>query len=71
MAERDVRAEEPSVRFTIRIGILLSVLAAAVAIALDLTVSVPAVLIVIPVVIVGFALSWHASGHDHTTTRRS
>ena len=53
-------------RFTIRIGILLSVLAAVVAIALDLTVSVPAVLILIPVVIVGFALSWHATGHDDT-----
>ena len=56
---------------TLRIGLLVSVLAAAVAIALDLTVHVPAILIVIPVVIVGFALSWHASGHDRTTTRRS
>ena len=53
---------------TLRLGLLVSVLAAVVAIALDLTVQVPAIVIVVPVVIVGFALSWHASGHGRTTT---
>jgi hypothetical protein len=30
----------------------------------EAVVSVPAALILIPVVVVGFALSWHASGRD-------
>ena len=68
---RTVRADELLVKSTLRIGLLVSVLAAAIAIALDLTVHLPAIVIVIPVVIIGFALSWHASGHDRTTTRRS
>jgi hypothetical protein len=59
------------VKSTLRIGLLVSVLAAVVAVALDLTVHAPAIVIVVPVVIVGFALSWHASSHDRTTTHDS
>ena len=53
---------------TLRLGALVSVLAAVFAVMLELTVHAPALAIVIPVVVIGFALSWYASGHDRTTT---
>jgi len=52
------------IRSTVRIGIVLSVLAAVVTIALEAVLDVPMALIVVPVVVVGFVLSWHASGRS-------
>jgi hypothetical protein len=49
---------------TVRLGLLVSLVAAVLAIVVEAVVSVPAALILIPVVVVGFALSWHASGRD-------
>ena len=54
---------EPA-RATLRLGLVLSLVAAVLAIVIEAVVHVPTVLILIPVVVVGFALSWHASGHD-------
>jgi hypothetical protein len=71
LAERADRADEPVMKSTLRIGLLVSVLAALFTIALEITVHAPAIAIVIPVVIIGFALSWHASGHGRTSTRGS
>ena len=51
---------------TLRLGLALSVVAAAVTIVVESVRSVPVALIVAPVVIVGFALSWHASGRRRT-----
>jgi hypothetical protein len=61
-----VIAPRPS---TLRLGLAVSFVAAAMAVALEWLVDVPAVLIVVPVVVIGFALSWHASGH-HGAGRR-
>ena len=47
---------------TVRLGLVLSLVAAVLAIVIEAVVSLPVVLILIPVVVVGFALSWHASG---------
>jgi hypothetical protein len=47
---------------TVRLGIIVSAVAAVVAIVLEAILDVPALLILVPVVIVGFVLSWQASG---------
>jgi hypothetical protein len=49
---------------TLRLGLVLSLVAAVLAIVVEAVVHLPAILVLIPVVIVGFALSWHASGRD-------
>ena len=41
---------------------MLSLVAAVLAIVIEAVVHLPAILILIPVVVVGFALSWRASG---------
>lgn len=46
----------------VRLGIVVSAVAAVVAIVLEALLDVPAVLILVPVIVVGFTLSWHASG---------
>ena len=53
-----------STHTTLRLGLVLSLVAAVLAIVIEAVVHLPAVLILIPVVIVGFALSWRASGPD-------
>jgi len=47
---------------TLRLGIALSVAAALVTVLLEAALDVPIVVILVPVVIVGFVLSWHACG---------
>jgi hypothetical protein len=47
---------------TVRLGLVLSLVAAVLAIVIEAVIHLPAILILIPVVIVGFALSWRASG---------
>ena len=54
---------------TLRLGLVLSLVAAVVAIVVEAVVHLPAILILIPVVVVGFALSWHASGRDAEVRR--
>ena len=46
----------------VRLGVAVSLVAAALAVVLDAVADVPAAVILVPVVVVGFALSWHASG---------
>jgi len=57
-------APAPARSSTLRLGLVVSLVAAVVAIVAEAVVHLPAVLILIPVVIVGFALSWRASGPD-------
>jgi hypothetical protein len=45
-----------------RLGLIVSVVAAIAAVAIRALVDVPAVVILVPVVVIGFALSWHATG---------
>jgi hypothetical protein len=52
---------------TARLGLGLSAAAAIATIVLEAVADVPVVLILIPVVLVGFALSWYASGRRATT----
>jgi hypothetical protein len=47
---------------TLRLGIALSVVGALLTLVLETVVDVPVIAILVPVVIVGFALSWHACG---------
>ena len=47
---------------TVRLGIVLSVAAALVTVLLEAILAVPVVVILVPVVIIGFVLSWHACG---------
>ena len=54
---------------TLRLGLLVSLVAAVVAIVAEAVMHLPAVLILIPVVIIGFALSWRASGPEDVTRR--
>ena len=54
---------------TLRLGLVLSLVAAVVAIVAEAVMHLPAVLILIPVVIIGFALSWRASGPEDVTRR--
>ncbi len=49
-------------RSTLRLGIALSLVGAVLTVAVETIVDVPVLLILGPVVIVGFALSWQASG---------
>jgi hypothetical protein len=58
-------------RTTLRIGLVLSLVAAVLATVIEAVVHLPAALILIPVVVVGFALSWHASGREDVERRRS
>jgi len=54
---------------TLRLGLVLSLVAAVLAIVVEAVVHVPAVLILVPVVVVCFALSWHASGREGSSRR--
>jgi hypothetical protein len=54
----------------VRLGIVLSVLASLVAVVVEAVFDVPVALLVLPVVVVGSALSWHASGRRHAPRRR-
>jgi uncharacterized membrane protein len=47
---------------TVRLGVALSLVAGVITLVLETIVDVPVVAILVPVVIVGFALSWHACG---------
>ena len=49
---------------TWRLGLVLSVVAAVLAVLIEAVAHLPAILILVPVVVVGFALSWHASGRS-------
>ena len=51
------------------IGVVLSLVAAVLATVIEAVVHLPAALILIPVVVVGFALSWHASGREDVERR--
>jgi hypothetical protein len=53
-------ADHPS--HTLRLGLIVSAVAAVAAVLVEAIVHLPAVLILIPVVVVGFALSWHSTG---------
>jgi hypothetical protein len=59
---RDGHRPATVARSTVRIGVALSVLAAIATVLLEAALDVPVALIVAPVVVVGFALSWQASG---------
>ena len=54
-------AHHPS---TVRLGLLVSVVAAVAAILVHLLTDIPTAAIVIPVVVIGFTLSWFATGHS-------
>ena len=47
---------------TLRLGLVLSLLGAAFAVAVETVADVPALVVLGPVVVLGFVLSWHASG---------
>jgi uncharacterized protein involved in cysteine biosynthesis len=47
---------------TLRLGLIVSAVAAVIAVLVEAVVDVPIVLILIPVVVIGFALSWHVTG---------
>ncbi len=47
---------------TLRLGLIVSAVAAVAALLVEAILHLPAVVIVIPVIVVGFALSWHATG---------
>ena len=50
---------------TVRLGVLVSVFAAVAAVVVNAFTDVPTVAILIAVVVIGFTLSWHATGrHD-------
>jgi hypothetical protein len=53
-------APPPARRATVRLGLVLSALAVLALVVLRLLTDVSAMFVLIPVVIVGFALSWHA-----------
>jgi hypothetical protein len=57
-------APAPARPSTLRLGLIVSAVAALTAVVVDILVDVPTAFILIPVVVVGFALSWHATGHD-------
>ena len=53
----------PHVRASIvRLGLVISAIAAVTAVLVDAVTDLHPGLVVVPVVIIGFALSWHASG---------
>ena len=45
-----------------RLGLIVSVVAAIAAVAIRALVDIPTVVILVPVVVTSFALSWHAAG---------
>jgi hypothetical protein len=47
---------------TVRLGVVVSIAAALAAVVLETVADVPAAFLLVPVVIVGSVLSWHASG---------
>ncbi|MET0325705.1 MAG: hypothetical protein ABW219_10815 [Ilumatobacteraceae bacterium] len=49
---------------TVRLGLLVSVFAAVAAVVVHLLTDLPTAAIVIPVIVIGFTLSWFATGHD-------
>ena len=53
------RAAHPS---TARLGIALSAVAALATVVIEAVADVPVAVILLPVVVIGFALSWHTSG---------
>jgi hypothetical protein len=57
------RAPAPSHRSTFRLGVLVSLFAAIGAVVVSVLTDVPTFAILAIVVIIGFALSWHATGH--------
>ena len=54
---------------TLRLGLVVSLVAAVVAIVVEAVLHLPAVLVLIPVVVIGFALSWRASGPEDVPRR--
>ena len=60
--ERAGPPSAPARPSTFRLGLIVSVVAAIVAVAIRALVDIPTVVILIPVVMIGFALSWHATG---------
>jgi hypothetical protein len=57
-------APPPARRSTFRLGLIVSLVAALAAIVVRVLTEVPTAFILIPVVVIGFALSWHATGND-------
>jgi hypothetical protein len=55
---------------TLRLGIVLSVLAVVFAVVVEVAADLPVVFILVPVVVVGFVLSWHASGRADPSQER-
>jgi len=58
-------------RPTIRLGLVLSVVAAAAAAALRAATHVPGAILISAVAVVGFVLSWHETWHTHAPPDRS
>ena len=54
---------------TVRLGLALSLVAAVITLVLETAVDVPVIAILVPVVIFGFALSWHACGRPLASDR--
>jgi hypothetical protein len=59
------RAVRPSI---LRLGLAVSAVAALAAVVIEAVADVPAVAVITPVVVVGFALSWAASGRHEQHT---
>lgn len=55
---------------TIRLGVIVSVVAALAAVVIHVTTDIPTAVILVPVVVIGFALSWHATGERHDSAPR-
>jgi hypothetical protein len=49
---------------TVRLGLLVSVFAAVAAVLVHVLTDLPTAAILIPVIVIGFTLSWFATGHD-------
>ncbi len=59
------RQPAPAVRpSTLRLGMVVSVAAALAAIVLRLVTDVPQAAVVLAVIVIAFAVSWHATFHD-------
>ena len=54
---------------TLRLGLIVSAVAAVAAVLVESIADLPVVLILIPVVVVGFALSWHVTGRHEERHR--
>ena len=59
-APEPTRHEHPS---TARLGLLVSLFAAVAAVLVHALTDLPAAAIVLPVIVIGFTLSWFATGH--------